>query len=81
MVQPAGAGLRCSNPVNRNTSGTVATLRHRFKHGGERYSTRAFHTACYEKFSDVGRPYNPHTEYDLLQLWDAPTGKEIAPIG
>ncbi len=58
----------CSNPVNkRSQPHVVAAIRHEYKRGCLRVSTRAFHPVCIEKFEEEGgRPYNPHTRYVIL---------------
>lgn len=61
-----GTCFYCSNPINRRSGRWVyAHLTHQYKTGWVRHSDRNFHPACFEKFQDYGRPYNPHTEYTV----------------
>ena len=67
MSFPAsGKCFYCSNPINFDGTYIYASIRHGYKRGGERVSDRNFHPACFEKFKEHGRPYNPHTEYEVL---------------
>jgi hypothetical protein len=58
----------CSNPINRNSQPFVtATIQHNYKNGYSRQSDRNFHPTCFDKFEDYGgRPFNPDTEYVVL---------------
>ena len=47
------------NPINADGRFVYAAIEHQYKHGGTRESDRRFHPACFEKFEQQGRPYNP----------------------
>ncbi len=56
----------CSNPINGRH--VYATIRHLYKDGGSRDSDRRFHPVCFWRFKVAGgRPYNPHTEYEVIE--------------
>ena len=56
----------CGNPINELGHHVFATIRHHYFRGGSRESERRFHAPCFGKFSRVGRPYNPKTDYEVL---------------
>lgn len=58
----------CGNQINRNQQPHIhAAIEHRYKHGGSRISDRNFHPSCFERFRKIGRPYNPETDYEVLE--------------
>jgi hypothetical protein len=59
----------CGNPINlARQPHAHATIRHDYKHGGSRVTDRNFHLSCIEKFEAIGgRPYNPDTNYEILE--------------
>lgn len=62
-----GVCFYCSNPINWDGEYMEAEIIHHYKHGGTRTSARRFHAPCFEKFeTEGGRPFNPHTEYEVL---------------
>ena len=63
-----GKCFYCRRPINRNRQPHIhAWIKHLFKHGGERQSDRNFHLTCFDKFAKAGgRPFNPDTNYKVL---------------
>jgi hypothetical protein len=62
----------CSRPINGRH--VYAVIEHHYKHGGSRESDRRFHPPCFEKFVEQGgRPYNPHTEYEVINYEEETT--------
>jgi hypothetical protein len=60
-----GVCFYCGRPVSAHI---FARIRHCYKHGGTRESTRLFHATCFDRFvASGGRPYNPHTAYEVLE--------------
>jgi hypothetical protein len=69
MSYPAsGVCFYCSNPINPDGQHVFAQIRHHYKHGGTRESDRNFHPVCFGKFKHHGRPYNPATEYEVVEI-------------
>jgi len=57
----------CGGPINPQGRRMLATIEHRYKHGGLRQSDRRFHQPCFHNFQvKGGRPWNPYTEYVVL---------------
>lgn len=57
----------CSRPINPQGRRVLATIEHRYKHGGSRQSDRRFHQPCFHAFQiKGGRPWNPYTEYIVI---------------
>ena len=51
-----------------------AYIRHLYRNGSTRYSDPIFHAACFEEFQVHGRPGNPETEYEVLDLEEMKPG-------
>ena len=65
-----GVCFYCSNPINQEGRYIYALIRHHYKAGETRESDRHFHPVCFEKFEEIGRPYNPETDYEVLSHED-----------
>ncbi len=58
----------CSNWINPKGHYMEASIRHLYANGTERDSDRRFHLPCFDKFvAEGGRPWNPRTEYEVLE--------------
>ncbi len=65
----------CGNPINHEGRHVEAHIEHQYKAGHSRTSWRRFHSPCFEKFmTQGGRPWNPATEYAVLQQ------EEVEPV-
>jgi hypothetical protein len=67
MVPVSGICFYCSNPTAPNQR-VIARIEHQYKNGTTRDSVRSFHPSCLDKFKiQGGRPFNPATNYEVLE--------------
>ena len=56
----------CSNSLKLGHQQLVqAGITQYYKTGGRKEIVRNFHLSCFEKFCDVGRPYDPDAVYSV----------------